>query len=526
MRRTQIRKRLGRALILLALTWILVLVPTMLEPLAVSAADPSNATVIERQGAIYETSMKPGETATFKWDLVNPTNRTWEFSVNVLSDNPEVNGTMDRNKVQVFSGQTDTVILKVRSDVTETAMAKFTLVFTIRNLSTNETLTAYKNANVQVIVIHGVNFHGLFTLQPAWLGMPDNDYSRLLMVFLFYVLLALLTIGVFIPLAGLLVAKTETKIDDVILDTIRKPVFVLILLYGLLDATDILDFIPHNMLKGFNTLFGLGVLLVVIYTTYKLLIGVLRELRKEYEAKSKAKSEIGEVIFPVLEKVGLVLIALFSIIGILYYFGIDVSVAAASVGVGGIVLAFAAQSSIANFFGGIFILLDRPFKVGDIIMVDTEFCRVQHIGLRSTRVYNVFQHTIITIPNDQLANSKVINVSAPDKEIRVKVYWEGPYGVDPDTILKLMKDVVMGSPKELGIIKDDPKKVIWNMVNELKASTIQFVVGFWVDDLMKQWDAAAYVRTTLYKECIKRGIEIPFPQLDVHIKEDAKQIKA
>ncbi len=520
------RKTLRSSVLVLALTLFLIISPTILGPIVASGAEPSNATVIERQGQNYDISMKPGETATFKWDLVNPTNATWEFSVMVLSDNTEINGTLDRDKVQVFSGQTDTIILKVRSDVTETAKAKFTLVFTIRNLSTNITLTAYKTANVKVIVTRGVNFHGFFTLQPTWLGLPDNDYTRLLIIVLFYLLMAILTIGVFIPVAGLLVAKTETKIDDVILETIRKPIFVLIMFYGLLDAIDILDFIPNNLTHTFGIIFGLATLLVIIYMAYKLLIGVLRQLRAEYEEKSTAKSEIGEVIFPILEKVGLVLIAVFGIMGIMYYFGIDISVAAASVGIGGIVLAFALQSSIANFFGGIFLILDRPFKVGDVIMVDTEFCKVHHIGLRSTRVYNIFQHSLIIIPNDQLANSKIINMSAPDRELRVKVYWEGPYGVEPEMFLKLMSDIVKESPKELGIIKDDPKKAIWTMVNEMKASTIQFVVGFWVDDLMKQWDAAAYVRTTLYKECIKRRIEIPFPQLDVHLKESSKEIKA
>jgi MscS family membrane protein len=518
-------KKQRRLAVVLALALFLIVSPSMLGLMLVSGADPSNATVIERQGQTYDTSIRPGKTATFKWDLVNPTNATMEFSVKVLSDNPEVNGTVDRDKVQVYSGQTDTITLKVRSDVTETTKAKFTLVFTIRNLSTNVTLTAYKSASVKVVVTNGVNFHGLFTLQPTWLGLQDNDYTKLLLIVLLYLIIATVAIAVVLPLAGLAVSKTETKIDDIVFNTIRKPLFLVIMFYGMLDAIDILDFIPNSMTKTFNILFGLGLLLVILHTAYKLLIGVLRELRSEYQTKSKAKSEFGEVIFPLLEKVGTVLIAVVGIIGILYYFGVDITVAAASVGVGGIVLAFALQSTISNFFGGIFILLDRPFKVGDIIMVDTDFCKVQHIGLRSTQVYHVFQHSMIIIPNDQLANSKIHNLSAPDQEIRVKVYWEGPYGVDMDMFQKLMSDIVKGSPKELGIIKGDPKKLIWTMINEMKSSTIMFVVGFWVDDVMKQWDAASYVRTTIYKECNKRGIEIPFPKMDVYIKQEPKGAK-
>jgi len=514
--------RPGHAMLGLVMVLALVLLPGPLGAFLAGAADPTTATVAERQYQSYDRGIEPGQTATFKWDLLNPTNTTWEFTIVVMSDNPDVTATMDRDSVQVFAGQTDTVVLKASTQATESTKAKLTLVFTIRNLSTNETLTAYKTANVRVIVTHGINFHGIFTLQPSWLHLDDNDYTRLLMVVLFYLVMAIITVAVVIPLASLVVAKTKTKVDDVILGIIRKPIFVLILLYGFLDAMAIIKFIPKDLAKSIDTLFGLGVLLVIIYLAYKLLNGVLAQLAKEY--KERTKSEVGDVLFPVIDKIGIVLIVVFGIMGILSYFGVDITVAATGVGIGGLVLAFAAQNSIANFFGGMFILLDRPFKVDDVILVDGEFCRVKHIGLRSTRVYNIFQHTVTVIPNDSLANSKVTNLSAPDKEIRIKVYWEAPYGVDPEMFMKLMNDVVKGAPKELGIIKDDPKKTIWCQLYEIKGSSIQFVIGFWVDDLMKQWDAAAYVRTQIYKECQAKKIEIPFPQLDVHIKEAPKDM--
>jgi small-conductance mechanosensitive channel len=509
-------------MLVLVMVLSLVLLPGPLGAFLAGAADPTTATVAERQGQSYDEGIEPGQTATFKWDLLNPTNATWVFTIAVMLDNTEVGTTLDRDNIQVFAGQTDTVVLKATSQATESTKAKLTLVFTIRNLSTNETLTAYKTANVRVIVTHGVNFHGFFTLQPSWLRLDDSDYTRLLMVVLFYLVMAIITVAVVIPLASLVVAKTKTKVDDIILGIIRKPIFVLILLYGFLDAMAIIKFIPKNLAKSIDTLFGLGVLLVIIYLAYKLLNGVLAQLAKEY--KERTKSEVGDVLFPVIDKIGIVLIVVFGIMGILSYFGVDITVAATGVGIGGLVLAFAAQNSIANFFGGMFILLDRPFKVDDVILVDGEFCRVKHIGLRSTRVYNIFSHTVTVIPNDSLANSKVTNLSAPDKELRIKVYWEAPYGIDPEMFMKLMNDVVKGAPMELGIIKDDPKKTIWCQLNEMKGSSIQFVIGFWVDDLMKQWDAAAYVRTQLYKECQAKKIEIPFPQLDVHIKEAPKDM--
>jgi small-conductance mechanosensitive channel len=510
-------------LLVLALMLLLIMMPGAFNPFLTSEAASSTATVIERQGQSYDATIVPGQRATFKWDLLNPTNTTWEFTVVVMSENPDLRGTMDRDKVQVFAGQTDTVVLKVSSEASETTSAKLTLVFTIRNLSTDENLTAYKTAEVHFVVTHGVDFHGLFTLQPSWLHLDDNDYTRLLMIVLFYLLMAVLAIAVIIPVAGLVVSRTKTKIDDVILQTVRKPIFFLILLYGLLDAIAIVKFIPSNLAKAFDVLFGVGVMLVILYMAYKLLDGVLGELRKEF--KQRTKTDVGDIIFSVVEKVGIVLIVVFGIMGLLYYFGIDVTVLAAGLGVASLVVAFAAQDSISNFFSGIIILLDRPFKMGDVILIDNDFSRVLHIGLRSTKVYNIFQHTVTVIPNNALANSKVTNLSAPDSQMRVKVYWDAPYGIDTEMFTKLMVDTVEGSPKKLGIIKGDPKRAIWCLLNEMKGSAIQFVIGFWVSDLMDQWDAAAYVRTQIYKECMKRKVEIPFPQMDVHIKDAPKDVK-
>lgn len=477
----------------------------------------SVATVAEREGYDYEVTMDPDEKAKFKWDILNPTNITYFVSINIMSDNVDFEGTVDHNNFQVFAGQSDVVILKVSSDAEGTDKAKFTLVFTLRNTVTDENITAYKSATVKVVVTHGIDFHGLFVLNPESIGLDDNDYTRILMIILTWILIACLTLFILNPVVRFAVRKTKTKIDDVILEIIAKPIFLLVILYGLLDAVALMEFIPKDFASILGTLFGLAVLLIIMYLAFKLFKGVLIQFGKEFAAKTE--TEVDDVLIPVVEKIGTVFIGIFGLMGVLSYFGVNLTMAAAGFGVFGLVIAFAAQSSIANFFGGIFILLDRPFKVDDLILIDNDYCRVEHIGLRSTRVYNIFDHDLVIIPNDKLANSTVINLSAPDTAYKVTVTFGVAYGTDPDSFVEKMLDIAKGAPEEVGIIKDDPDRGMWCRLNELKDSSMDFKIGFWVVDLMKQWGAAGYVRTKLYYLCEKEGIEIPFPQMEVMVKE-------
>ncbi len=88
----------------------------------------------------------------------------------------------------------------------------------------------------------------------------------------------------------------------------------------------------------------------------------------------------------------------------------------------GLVIAFAAQDTLSNFFSGIHLLLDRPFKLGDVIyMEEGKYWRVLNVGMRSTRLYSIFDHELIIMPNNAVANQKIINVVKPDSKIRKKI---------------------------------------------------------------------------------------------------------
>ena len=91
--------------------------------------------------------------------------------------------------------------------------------------------------------------------------------------------------------------------------------------------------------------------------------------------------------------------------------GIEITALLAGAGIMGIVIAFAAQDTLSNFFSGIHLLLDRPFKIGDVIYMEPgKYWRVINVGMRSTRLYSIFDHELVIMPNNSVANQKIINI--------------------------------------------------------------------------------------------------------------------
>lgn len=126
-------------------------------------------------------------------------------------------------------------------------------------------------------------------------------------------------------------------------------------------------------------------------------------------------------------------------------FGLPVNAVFASAGIAGVALALAARESLANFFGGISILFDGPFKTGDFIVLDTgERGEVKSIGMRSTRLLTL-DGILITIPNSVITNAKVVNESAPYPHFRVRVAVGVAYGSDLDLV-----ETVLTAQRHLG----------------------------------------------------------------------------
>lgn len=197
-----------------------------------------------------------------------------------------------------------------------------------------------------------------------------------------------------------------------------------------------------------------------------------------------------------------------TIIGIL---GIDTSSFLAVFASAGIAVGMALSGTLQNFGGGVLILLLKPYKVGDFIEVQGFAGTVREIQIIHTILTTADNQTIY-LPNGLLATGSLKNsTAAPTRRVDIDV--EVAYGSDPDHVREVLNHIMKDDER---ILQEAPLAPFIPMT-ALSTSSIVFQMRMWTD-AKNYWGVKFDTTEKVYKELTKAGIEIPFPQMDVHIK--------
>ncbi len=304
--------------------------------------------------------------------------------------------------------------------------------------------------------------------------------------------------------------KTKTDLDDAIVNKLKAPVSLLLLFIGIKLAIIPLDI--HT--KAAEIIYEIITTLIIGTITYGV-IGVVYALivhwKKEWVHKTKSK--IDDHLIVLLNGIAKYVIGLIGLMFILQAWGVQIGPLLASLGIAGIAVAFALQTTLGNVFGGASLVVDQTIKVGDVIRLETgELGKIVSIGVRSTKILTP-ENVTLSIPNGKLADSKIQNISSPDLTIRVALDIGVEYGSEPDKVKLIIW-------QELTSMKDvlkEPKPQIFFM--EMGDFALKFKVFFWIDDLDKKFDATDEATTRIYKALNKSKIGIPFPTRTVYLKK-------
>ena len=156
----------------------------------------------------------------------------------------------------------------------------------------------------------------------------------------------------------------------------------------------------------------------------------------------KTKTNVDDVLLPLLHKVTKVVFLVVGLLWVLRVWGIDITPYLAGVGISGVVLGLALQDSLKNVFGGISLLLDKTYQVGDKIKLESgEIGTIHDIGLRSTKIVT-YDNEAFFVPNGYLANSRVMNYTKPDSTVRMHVLFGAEYGTDVKKVKKLVLEIL------------------------------------------------------------------------------------
>jgi MscS family membrane protein len=347
----------------------------------------------------------------------------------------------------------------------------------------------------------------------------DNEWGVFISTILVWLIIGAVIYFILGPSVKAFTSKTETELDDQILAIVKGPVFWIILTYGIISSLEVLNF-SWSIVHALETFYSVTLIILFCWMGFKIFKDVLISWGKKYAEKSE--TTLDDVLLPLFEKVGMVAIVVVAIIAILNLFGVDVTLLMAGMGVVGLVIAFAAQDTLGNFISGMFLLTDRPFKVGDLILMDGgDYCRVEHIGMRSTKLYNTFDHDMIIVPNNKIANEKVTNLTLPDTQMKVQV----EIGVDYKSDIKKAKQIMLDAANNnSGVIKDEDKKPFVRLT-EFEESAIKLKLFAWVYELDSQWRVGGELREEILTQFRAEGIDIPFPQRVLHFENGESEMK-
>jgi MscS family membrane protein len=307
-----------------------------------------------------------------------------------------------------------------------------------------------------------------------------------------------------------LTKKTKTNLDDIIVEHLEKPVIFLIFILGFYYAYTSMQFSPA-VLKYFSDALHVMIIALIAWVLISLVDAFIIYYAEPMAAKTK--SDLDDHLIPIVRRVVRIVLIIISAILIISTFGVNVSSLIAGVGIGGLAIALAAQDLLSNFFGGMAILSDKPFKIGDRIKLDDKTDGiVKRIGTRST-VIETFAGTEIVMPNSKVANSILENVSR-EKHRRIVLHLGLEYKTPTaklDRACAIVKEVIKAN-------KNTTDEVTASF-ESFGESELKFTVIYWMKDLNKYFDTLHDVNMGIKKKFEKEKIEFAFPTRTIHLKK-------
>lgn len=339
----------------------------------------------------------------------------------------------------------------------------------------------------------------------------DSQMGRFIILVTFWIIMTCVVLILLDPFVSTFTKKTETQLDDIILKIVRKPIFVLLVIYGLIESLGTLN-PPSEVLDILERLYGVVFFGTAIYTAYNIFMAALMYMDKLAE-KTSLGSKVHHALVPALSKVGSIIFFFIGLNVILGYLGMDLALLLGGMTIMGLVIAFAAQDTLSNFFGGIFLIMEPNFKHADTIIIQGTTYNVKEIGMRTTQLYDISNHALVIIPNNILANEKIVTLTEPDRHIKMSVEVGVAYGTDVDLVENTLLTLAKSHPE----IMSDAGEMPFVRFQAFGASSLDFKLVFWVNDLENRFRVRHEIMKRVNKKFEELEIQIPFPQRVVHM---------
>lgn len=191
--------------------------------------------------------------------------------------------------------------------------------------------------------------------------------------------------------------------------------------------------------------------------------------------------------------------------------GIDLSSFAILAGALGVGIGFGLQDFVRNFISGLIVIFERPIKTGDAVQIDNLSGRVLKIGIRSSTI-KTWQGAEVIVPNGNLISDKLINWTLSDQLRRIEIKTGVAYGTD----IKLVMQTLLKCARDNQRILTNPEPYV--LFNEFAESNLEFELRCWTSNFPEWIFIKSEIMVAIDEAFAREGIEIPFPQRDLHLK--------
>ncbi len=223
---------------------------------------------------------------------------------------------------------------------------------------------------------------------------------------------------------------------------------------------------------------------------------------------TQTKRSVAEAMISLTGYLG-IMVAIFTSLSILGLKSSDLTIVVGALSLG---IGFGLQNIINNFVSGVILLFERPVKIGDWIVLDSGLQgTIKQISIRSTEIETIHRASVI-IPNSDLISKSITNWTLRDPVIRLDLLVGVAYGSDVEKV----REILLKAAAENEIVRKSPEPVV--LFQDFADSSLNFELRYFVKGFTNQAPAQSELRFAINTALAEAGIEIPFPQRDIHIK--------
>ena len=348
--------------------------------------------------------------------------------------------------------------------------------------------------------------YGKFWAMTLW-GIPVANLLAAIVVFILFLLLRKVFTRIIIGFLSFLADKTETRVDDKVIDALKEPIRFAFIVIGV-HLFFLLIFKENHFIR-------LILESLIIITIFWAFIAIIEALKGVFYRYSDTNAHLSRELSAFVVRIFKIVIFAIGLSTLLYTWGINVTALIASLGLGGLAFALAAKDAASNLFGSIALLMDKSIKVGEWVKIGSVEGVVEDVGMRTTKIRS-FQKSLITLPNQIVANSPIENFSRRGIR-RIKMRIGLTYNTSSTQIEAISKEIREMLRSHPGISQKDTIIVNFDTFGD---SALNIFVYAFVNTAI--WDR--YLQTTedinikIMHIVEKHGSSFAFPSQSVYVE--------